>query len=76
MTHEGKALIAVAKAQGVLLRATKALLKDDKHDGLRAAKWTLRHEEFFRELLDEVETYGCADDDEIESAKRAAGEPE
>jgi hypothetical protein len=76
MSHEGKALIAVAKAQGALLKATKALLKEDKHDGLRAAKWTARHEELFRELLDETESYGCADDSEIEAAKRAAGEPE
>lgn len=76
MSHEGRALIAVAKAQGALLRATKALLKEDKHDGLRAARWTSKHELFFRELLDEVESYGCADEGEIELANRAAGEPE
>lgn len=76
MSHEGKALIAVGKAQGALLKATKTLLKEDKHDGLRAAKWTSEHDEFYRKFLDEVELYGCADDDEIEAAKRAAGDPE
>jgi hypothetical protein len=76
MSHEGKALIAVGKAQGALLKATKALLKEDKSDGLRAARWTSKHEVIFRELPDEVESYGCADDDEIKAAKRAAGDPE
>lgn len=75
MSIEGKALIAVGKAQGALLDATKKLLKEDPSDGLRFANWTAKHKAFFQELIDETESYGCADEDEIK-ANRAAGEQE
>lgn len=71
---EGQALLAVGKAQGALLKLTKQLLREDKHDGLRAAGWTSKHEDFFRELGDEMHSYGLVDDDQLEAAKRAAGE--
>lgn len=74
--NEGDALLAVAKAQGVLLKATRDLLKADKHDGLRMARWTSKHETFYSELRDEMHSYGLVDDDQVKAADRAAGEPE
>jgi hypothetical protein len=73
---EGDALLAVGKAQGALLELTKELLEEDKHDGLRAATWTSKHEDIFRELADEMRSYGLIDEDELTAAKRAAGEKE
>jgi hypothetical protein len=72
MSVEGKALLAVGKAQGALLKATKDLLKEDPSDGLRAAKWTDKHKTFFHEFADEIDNQ--LDDGELEAAMRAAGE--
>lgn len=74
MSVEGRALLAVAKGQGALLRATKELLKEDKHDGLMMAKVTSTHEKAYREIYDRVSDR--LSPDEKRMVMEAAGEPE
>lgn len=66
--------LAVAKAQGVLLRATQQLLKRDKWDGIRASKWLAKHDELYREIADDY--HDMLDDDQRAKAAKLAGEPD
>lgn len=74
MSGEAKALIAVGKAQGVLLKSTRDLLKEDKTDGLKMAGWLKKHSELFTAMRSDYE--GCAiDDEDLIAASKGAGEP-
>jgi hypothetical protein len=73
MTIEGKALLAVGKAQGELMRATRKLLAEDKHDGLKMAKWLAEHEKVFHAMREDYEG-GALSDEELIAASKASGE--
>lgn len=73
MTY-GDAMLALAKGQGALLRLTKELLKEDKFDGLEAARWTEKHEKIYREIYEMAEDK--LDPEEVEKCRKAAGDPE
>jgi hypothetical protein len=70
------ALMKVAKAQGALYALTKTLLKEDKHDGLAAARRCAAHQKVFDEILEWMRMEQGVDDDVIQAAQKAAGEPE
>ena len=70
---ESDIVLALARAQGVLLRATQQILKRDKWDGIRASKWLAAHEEVYRKIADEA--HDMLDDEVREKAARLAGEP-
>ena len=75
MTIE-KAILQVAKAQGALLALTKDLLKEDKHDGLRASDWTKKHDLIFQHILEEAHDYLGLDDETEKAVRKAAGDRE
>lgn len=71
--NESDIVLAVAKAQGVMLRATQQLLKRDKWDGIKASKWLAKHDELYREIADDY--HEVLDEDERAKAAKLAGEP-
>lgn len=71
---EVEIVLAVAKAQGILFRATQQILKRDKWDGIRAAEWLKAHEEVYAKIRDEA--HDMLDDDQRGRAAKLAGEPE
>lgn len=58
---ESDIVLALAKAQGVLFKATLQILKRDKTDGIRASKWLADHVEVYDKILDEA--HDMLDDD-------------
>lgn len=71
---ESDIVLALARAQGILFRATQQILKRDKWDGIRASKWLAKHEEVYSEIRDEA--HDMLDDDTRAQAAKLAGEPE
>lgn len=71
---EVEIVLAVAKAQGVLQKATIQLMKRDKHDGMRAARWLAEHEAVYSKILDEAND--MLDDDARKKAAQLSGDPE
>jgi hypothetical protein len=70
---ESDIVLAVAKAQGVLLKATQQILKRDKWDGIRAAAWLKAHEEVYSKIRDDA--HDMLDDEVRVKAAKLAGEP-
>lgn len=75
MSAEAKALMAVGKAQGILLKATRDLLKEDKSDGLKMARWLQKHADLFTAMRSDYEG-GALAEEELIAASKAAGEPD
>lgn len=70
---EEQIVLALARAQGVLLRATQQLLKRDKADGIRASRWLSEHDDFYQKVLNEAND--MLDDDTKTKAAKLAGDP-
>jgi hypothetical protein len=70
---ERDALKKLAQAQGALFRLTKQLLKTDKTDGLRMARLTMKHEEVYEHISEELRSYGFVSEEEVAAANKIAG---